>query len=125
VTYPVVEYGQPDPLFQPTSSVTGVVIYRGTQIPQLANLLIFGDIPSGEILYVNADALPSGGQDAIRRIVLTQNGAPRTLLEIVQAKNVSQGKKPASRADLRFAVGPNNQVFLLNKADGTIRVLAR
>ena len=125
VTYPVVEYGQPDPLFQPTSAVTGVVVYRGNQIPQLANLLVFGDMPSGEVLYVNADALPSGGQDAIRRILLTQNGTSRTLLEIIKEKNAAQGKKPATRADLRFAVGPNNQIFLLNKGDGTIRALAR
>ena len=123
VTYPVVEYGQPDPLFQPTSAVTGVVVYRGTQVPQLANLLIFGDMPSGEILYAQADALPSGGQDAIRRILLTQNGATKTLLELIRDKNAAQGRKPASRADLRFAVGPDSQIFLLNKADGTIRVL--
>jgi hypothetical protein len=125
VTYPVVEYGQPDPLFQPTSAVTGVVVYRGNQIPQLANLLIFGDMPSGEILYVSADRLPGGGQDAIRRILLTQNGTSKTLLELVREKNAAQGKKPASRADLRFAVGPDNQVFLLNKGDGTIRLLVR
>jgi glucose/arabinose dehydrogenase len=123
VTYPVVEYGQPDPLFQPTSAVTGVVVYRGTQIAPLANLLIFGDLPSGEILYVQADALPNGGQDAIRRILLTQNGTAKTLLELIREKNAAQGRKPASRADLRFAVGPDSQIFLLNKADGTIRVL--
>jgi hypothetical protein len=125
VTYPVVEYGQPDPLFQPTSAVTGAIVYRGTEIPQLTNLLIFGDIPSGEILYVNADMLPSGGQDTIRRILPTENGAAKTLLEIIKEKNAAQGKKPAARADLRFGLGPESRVFLLNKGDGTIRSLAR
>jgi hypothetical protein len=45
------------------------------------------------------------------------------MLEVIQAKNIAQGKTPASRSDLRLSFGPDNQVFLLNKADGTIRVL--
>ena len=49
-------------------------------IPQLANLLMFGDNPSGEIFYVNADNLPKGGQDAIRRILFNDKGASKTLL---------------------------------------------
>jgi len=125
VTYPIAEYGQLDPLLQGNSAVTGVVVYRGNQIPQLANLLIFGDNPSGEIFYVSADKLPSGGQDAIRRILLTQNGMSKTLLECIQDKNAVQGRKPATRADLRFGTGPDNQVFLLNKGDGVIRLLTR
>lgn len=47
------------------------------------------------------------------------------MLEVIQAKNKSQGKPPATRADLRIALGPEGQVFLLNKGDGTIRVLTR
>ena len=64
VTYPVAEYGQLDPLLQPQSAVTGVHVYRHNAIPQLANLVLFGDFPSGEIFYIQADKLPSGGQDA-------------------------------------------------------------
>ena len=106
VTYPIVEYGQLDPLLQPQSAVTGVVAYRGTRIPQLANRLLFGDNPSGEVFHVSADTLPSGGQDAIRRVVFGTTGTPRTLLSLIQEKNMSQGKKPATRADLRFGAGP-------------------
>ena len=80
-------------------------------------------MPSGEIFYVNADNLPSGGQDAIRRILLNDAGTAKTLLEVIKAKNVAQGKKPATRADLRISMGPDNQIFLLNKGDGTVRVL--
>ena len=36
--------------------------------------MIFADMPSGEIFYVNADKLPAGGQDPIRRILLNSNG---------------------------------------------------
>jgi hypothetical protein len=126
MVYPVVEYGQVDPLLQGSSAVTMGVVYRGTAIKQLANLVIFGDNPSGEIFYINADKLPNGGQDAIRRILLNDpsgGDTPKTLLQIVRETNTKQGKQPASRADLRFGWGPDNQVFLLNKRDGIIRLL--
>jgi hypothetical protein len=123
MTYPVAEWGQIDPLLQPNSAATGIVVYRGKEIPQLANLLVFADMPSGEIFYVSADRLPAGGQDAIRRVLLIDNGGPKTMLEIIRDKNTAQGKRPASRSDLRFGLGPGDQVFLLNKGDGTIRLL--
>lgn len=125
VTYPVAEWGQTDPLLQSNSAATGVVVYRAKQIPRLANLLIFADMPSGEIFYVSADRLPNGGQDAIRRILLSDNGTAKTMLEVIKAKNAAQGKTPATRSDLRLGQGPDDQVFLLNKGDGTIRVLVR
>jgi hypothetical protein len=125
VTFPVAEYDQTDPLLQNSSAATGVHVYRANAIPQLRNLVLFGDFPSGEIFYVQADDLPDGGQDAIRRVLFDQGGEARTLLQLIQAKNEQQGKTPATRADLRFGAGPDDQVFILNKADGTIRLLER
>lgn len=125
VTYPLVEYGQLDPLLQPSAAAIGGLVYRHSAIRQLAGLLIFGDNPSGELFYVNADKLPpNGGQDAIRRILFTENGETKTLLQLIQEKNVAQGKAKATRADLRFGLGPNGQLFVLNKRDDTIRLLA-
>jgi hypothetical protein len=123
LVYPIVEYGQPDPLLQPQSAVTVGSVYRQTAIKQLTNLLVFGDIPSGEVFYVSADKLPKGGQDAIRRILFNDNGVAKTFLQIIKDTNVKQGKTPASRADLRFGMGPNGQIFTLNKGDGIIRLL--
>jgi hypothetical protein len=123
VVYPVVEYGQPDPLLQPSSAVTGMIVYRATAIKALTNLVLFGDNPSGEVFYFNADKLPQGGQDAIRRVLFMHNGTAKTLLEVIKQKNMAQGKPPATRADLRFGTGPNDQIFLLNKRDGTIRTI--
>jgi glucose/arabinose dehydrogenase len=123
ITYPVVEYGQADALLQRSSAATMGVVYRGTAIKELSNLLIFGDNPSGELFYVNADALPRGGQDAVRRILLNDKGTAKTLLQLIQEKNVAQGRMPATRVDLRFGPGADGQIFLLNKRDGTIRLL--
>jgi len=124
VTYPVAEWGQADPLLQPNSAAAGLVVYRSDRIPALSNLLLFTDNPSGEFFYVSADRLPSGGQDAIRRVLLDAGSGAKTMLQIIQEKNVQQGKQPANRADLRLVLGLDDQVFLLNKGDGTVRVLA-
>ena len=100
-------------------------MYRASAVPQLKNLLLFGDMPSGEIFYVSADKPPKGGQDPIRRVVFNDKGSTRTLLQLVKEKNVAQGKPEASRADLRFGLGPNGQILVLNKWDGIIRLIVR
>jgi hypothetical protein len=123
VTYPTVEYAQADPLLMNASAAIGGLVYRSNKIPQLTNLLLFGDNPSGEIFYVSADNLPKGGQDAIRRILLNDGDASKTVLQVIREKNAALGRNPPNRADLRFAEGPDGQIFLLNKRDGTIRVL--
>ncbi len=122
VTYPVVEFGQLDPLLLPSSAATLGYVYRHNRIKQLSNLLLFGDNPSGEMFYVHVDKLPpNGGQDAIRRILFNDKGQTKTLLQLIQARNIEQGKKPANRADLRFGEGPDGRLFILNKNDGVIR----
>ena len=115
--------GQLDPLLQSQSAAAGLQVYRDDAIPQLANLVLFADQPSGEIFYIQSDDLPSGGQDAIRRILLNDAGETKTLLELIQEKNADQGRSAAPRADLRFGPGPGGQVFLLNKYDGIVRLL--
>jgi hypothetical protein len=124
VTYPVVEYDHKDALFTTgRAAITGLIVYRGTQIPQLSNLMLFGDNPSGEVFYINADRLPSGGQEAIRRVLFTSGTSAKTLLQLINEKNAARQRDAAPRADLRFGTGPDNQVFLLNKQDGVIRVV--
>ena len=124
VTYPVVEYGQTDPLFQPNSAVILGGVYRRPEMRQLSDLLLFGDNPSGEIFYISADKLPEGGQDRLRRVLFNDNGARKTLLELIKERNETQGKKPATRADLRFGFSADGaRIFILNKRDGTIRLL--
>ena len=121
ITYPVAEYGQLDPLLSSRTAITGVVVPRGSAVPALDDLVLFGDFPNGEIFYISADDLPAGGQSAIRRVLLRDGGQSKTLLELVQAKNVEQGREQAERADLRLNEGPAGRLFLLNKQDGVIR----
>jgi hypothetical protein len=125
VTYPIVEFDHHDALFQNNVAVTGLVVYRGTAVPQLSNKLLFGDNPSGEVFYIDADRLPGGGQDTIRRVLFNSGGSGKTLLTLIREKNAAQKRTAADRADLRFGTGPENRVFLLNKQDGTIREIVR
>ena len=123
LTYPVVEYGQRDPLFQPSSMATGLVVYRGDAVPRLAGRVLFGDGPSGEVFAFSADDLPAGGQDAMRRVLFDDRGETKTLLRLIREKNARQGRTPATRADLRIDAGPGGRIFLLNKHDGVVRRL--
>ncbi len=50
VTYPVAEWGQVDPLLQSQSAAAGLQVYRVVAIPLLANLILFADEPSGELV---------------------------------------------------------------------------
>jgi hypothetical protein len=122
MVYPIVEYDHTDPLLQRLAAATGIYAYREKAVPQLTNKLIFGDIPSGEVFYVDADALPKGGQN-MHRILFSDNGENKTLLQLIREKNMQQGRMPATRADLRMGMGPNGQLFLLNKGDGVIRLI--
>jgi hypothetical protein len=136
MTWPVAEFDHTDPLLN-RAAITGVYVYRQGNVKQLQNLMLFGDNPSGEIFYLNADKLPNGGQDQLRRIMFddpsTSSGSPRaesrgdkatnkTLLQLIREKNAAQGKPPAPRADLRLGRGAGNQIFIMNKRDGVIRV---
>ena len=123
--YPVVEYGQIDPLLQPQSAVIG-----GARLPPRR------DQAAGEPADLRGqperrDLLRSAPTNCRGRAgchppdsLQRQSGEPKTLLQIIQDKNVKQGRTgSATRADLRFGDGPDGQMFLLNKRDGTIRLL--
>jgi hypothetical protein len=124
VVYPVVEYQHDDPLFQRQVAVTGINVIRGGAIPALRNKVLFADTPSGEVFWFDADNVPNGGVQGMHLVRLRTAEHPRTnLLALIRARNAQQGKPPATRADVRFGQGTDGRTFLLNKADGTIRVL--
>jgi len=122
MVYPIAEFDHTDPTWQRLAAATGIYAYRDKAVPQLTNLLIFGDNPSGEIFYVNVDNLPKGGQ-SFHRILFSDKGETKTLLQLIKDKNTAQGKMPATRADMRMGMGPNGQLFILNKRDGVIRLI--
>jgi hypothetical protein len=123
LAWPIVEYDHKDPLLQRLVAITGITVYRSDEIKSLQNLMIFGDNPSGEIFYINADKQPNGGHSAIRRVLLKDGDTQKTLMDVIRAKNAAQGKSAPTRVDLRFGFGADGRIFLLNKRDGVIRLL--
>lgn len=122
MTYPVAEYDHRDPLLN-RPAVTGVYVYRQGPVRALANRLIFGDNPSGEVFTVGADAPPTGGSESIRRVLFNDKGPQKTLLQLIRERNAAQGRPQAPRADLRMAMDAQGRLFLMNKRDGLIRVV--
>ena len=60
------------------------------------------------------------------RFVTPDNATPRPVLDIIQEKNRAQGRNPvAFRGDVRFDATSDGRIFVLNKADGTIRVIGQ
>jgi glucose/arabinose dehydrogenase len=125
MTYPVAEYTHNDPLIGGRSAATGILVYRSSRIPQLSDRVLFGDFPTGEIFHFDADNPPQGGNQGFRRVLLRDQGEAKTFRQLVQEKNSEQGRDTVPRTDLRIDGGPDGRIFLLNKHDGTIRVLAR
>ena len=121
MTFPIAEFDHTDSVLSNRAAVTGLVVYRAAAIAPLRNRIIFGDMPSGEVLTISADDTQAAGQDHIRRVLFNDQGETKTFLQVIREKNTQQGKQPASRADLRFGTGHDDQLFLLNKADGVIR----
>ena len=56
-------------------------------------------------------------------VLFEHEGETKTLLQMIQEKNVLQGRAPVDRADVRLDTGPDGRLFLLNKHDGVIRRL--
>ena len=129
VIYPIVEWHQFDPILLPnnSSASVGMIVNRSRVVPQLTGRMLFGDMPSGELFHIDADNLPQGGQDAIRRVLFVnkRGETPRSFLTIIREKNAAQGRPRADRADLRFDPDSTGRVFMLNKADGVLRVIER
>jgi len=124
VRYPFVEYDHTDSLFIRSVAVTGLQVVRGDAIPELQDLILFGELALGELFYVDADNRPNGGQAAIRRVLFDDgSGEPKTLLQLVQEKYVAREKEPPLRTDMRVGAGPSGEIYLINKYDGIVRRL--
>lgn len=113
--YPVAQYDHDegyDVDFR--AAIVGGYVYRGATAPALEGLYLFGDIVSGRIFYVREADLVLGEQAEIRELILTVDGAPTTLLEIMG------DEVGAGRVDLRFGQDRNGDIYVTSKQNGKI-----
>lgn len=103
-TYPVAEYDHDE-----GNSISGGFVYTGN-IPMLRGKYIFGDIVKGRVFYVDYNDLQLGRQSPIKEFDLQFAGQSSTFVEMVKNK----------KADLRFGLGENDELYIWAKTDGKI-----
>ncbi len=114
-TYPVIQYDHDEG----DRAISGGYVYRGSQVPTLLGEYVFGDLVSGRVVYAPAASLDGTAQASFQelRFIDAADGVEKSLLEIIG------GGKPASRADLRFGTDDSNNIYLVTKQDGSIRLI--
>ena len=135
LTYPVAQY---DHDFDNNNSVdalyavTGGFVYRGDAVPALRGKYFFGDFSETEnALFVtdvdqlvqredftDLENLNDGLLAPIEAVQLTVNGVSKSFLQIVRD---ASGNQSLGRSDLRYGLGPDNEIYVLNKRDGRVR----
>jgi hypothetical protein len=106
-SYPVAEYDHDEGF-----AIVGGFVYRGNAIPGLQGKYIFGDIVKGRVFYTEESEMIEGTSFAKIKefLIYSENGNQTNLLNL--AGN--------NRADLRFGVDANNEIYLLSKQNGKI-----
>jgi hypothetical protein len=102
-TYPIAQYDHDE-----GSSIAAGPVYDGA-IPELRGLLFFSDIQRGRVFYIRTDEVRQGEQATIHEARLYLDGTDLTLEE------------REGRADLRWGLAPDGEMYVLTQADGTIR----
>lgn len=140
-TYPVAQYdhqnqavGTSSPAQPGNGAIAGGEVYRGSAVPQLKGMFIFGDFANntGPIFAVDVDELVqredftnltnlSGGNLApYEELRLTFGGVEKTMLQAIRD---ASGNQSLGRTDIRLNLGPDGEFYVLNKRDGRIRRL--
>ncbi len=129
--YPVAQYDHTNNLVNGSVAIVGGSVYRGSSVPQLTGLYFFGDFAtnSGPIFAVDIDDLVErddftnltdfndGLLAPFEEVQLTFGGANKTFVEIISDELGFN----TNRSDLRFGVGPDEEIYVLNKRDGVVR----
>ena len=114
---------QVEPFPQPINTKDDVIRVNVAEFASLpaingeaARMMLLRDEPGTRRLFVNDMRGPL--------YTVSYDGTTVTTYLDINAPNWGVSVH-AGRADLRFGTGPNDRVFLLNKADGTIREIVR
>lgn len=102
--YPVAQYDHDE-----GTAISAGYPYEGN-IAALKHKYVFGDISTGRVFYINYNHLESNKQEQILEFDLKFNDVPSDFRTITNSR----------RADLRFGLGANKQLYLFTKTDGKI-----
>ena len=105
-TYPVAQYDHDE-----GNAIVGGFVYRGQAVSTLQGKYIFGDLVNGRLFYTDVDDMVLGNQADVHELTIFHDGAEQTLLGII-------GNTP--RADLRFGVDNDGEIYIITKRTGEI-----
>ncbi|MCC6286805.1 MAG: PQQ-dependent sugar dehydrogenase [Chitinophagaceae bacterium] len=108
ITYPVAAYDHDE-----GKAISGGFEYTGT-ISLLKEKIIFGDIPSGRIFYIENKDIQQGKQAPIKELHITIDGKLTTLVKACGNE----------RVEIRFGEDAKGELYVLTKADGKVYKLA-
>ncbi|HCR28912.1 MAG TPA: sugar dehydrogenase [Opitutae bacterium] len=95
--------------------------YEGSKIDALKGKYLFADIVRGRIFVIDTDGLEPGKLAEISELRLSFDGEEKDLLDVAGYPNTYH---PGMRADLRFGIDEEGEIYLLTKGDGWVRKLA-
>ena len=122
---PIAGYPHDGFLTNPTTGQRAVTlgeVARNTGIPGLDGKLLLADFPNGIIFTLDVDSDPfDGGSDGLQELQLVNelNQSVR-LIDLIRD---ATGDPSINRTDLRFSLGIDGEVFILNKQDNVLRRL--
>lgn len=138
-TYPVAQYDHTNTAVgigvpAGNGAIAGGVVYRGTAIPQLTGMFLFGDFArnDGPVFAVDVDeldqledfsdlsALDGGKLAPFEEVRFTVNGVEKDLLDVIRD---ASGNGSLNRTDIRLNIGADGEFYILNKRDGILRRL--
>lgn len=105
ITYPVATFDHDE-----AKAITGGYEYTGNLVPALKGKYLFGDIPTGRLLYLDVADLKQGQIAKIREWKLSLNGKSETL------RNLCGN----DRIDLHFGLDAQGEMYIMTKADGKV-----
>lgn len=108
-SYPVTMYDHDEGF-----AIVGGYAYRGSRVPELDGMYLFGDIVNGRTFVVPADSLQQGRVTQPVELFFTDGSG--TLINLQELAG-------NGRADLRFGQDLSGNIYILTKADGVVRRL--
>lgn len=108
ITYPVAAYDHDE-----GKAIAGGYEYKGS-IALLKGKIIFGDIPTGKIFYIESGAVKQGTLAPIKQLSIAVKGKPLTLAKACGSE----------RVEVRLGEDAKGELYILTKADGKIYKLS-
>lgn len=105
ITYPVASYDHGEGI-----GIAGGYEYLGSAAPTLKGKIVFGDINSGRLFYVNETDLIPGKLATIKEWKISLDGAVTSLPKLAGTK----------RVEFRLGIDGRNELYLMTKVDGKI-----